>query len=248
MFEYDGMLLRFRNTHEWCQAGVTSHVQDLQDAPVTLISWLHRSLIKREAVAIHDVTKLPRRARALQVELLRQDDKSVLSVPIFCKNQLRACIGLDMTRRLRVWSSQEAIALGACAELIGMALYGSAVPKAAGEHGAAPLLYLRQRGSIRGVMLDDILGLRSARDYTRVWLADGSSVLDTRAFGVWLAMLPAANFLRIHRSAIINMKHLSDLARDRDSNVQWSVRLRGVSQPWAVSRSYRQALRTRLGV
>lgn len=83
MFAYDASLLRFRNTHEWCREGVVSHVGDLQDAPVTMIAWLHRSLARGEAVAINDVSRLPRQARALQVEMLRQGDKSVLSVPVF---------------------------------------------------------------------------------------------------------------------------------------------------------------------
>lgn len=45
MFEYDGDLLRFRNSHEWCALGVGSHLADLQDTPVAIIAWLHRDLL-----------------------------------------------------------------------------------------------------------------------------------------------------------------------------------------------------------
>lgn len=247
MFEYDAALLRFRNTHEWCREGVISHVEDLQDAPVTMIAWLQRALIRGEAVAINDVVHLPRQARALQTEMLRQGDKSVLSVPVFHANALRACIGFDMTRAKRDWTSQEAEALAATADLIGLALYG-ARPSASGTAPAPPLLYLRRRGGIRGVPVADILGLRSARDYTNVFLTDGSVILDRRAFAVWLGLVPAQTFIRIHRSAIVNIRHIGDVERPRGTDAGWTVKLFGVEKPWAVSRPYRQILRTRLGI
>lgn len=247
MFEYDAALLRFRNTHEWCREGVVSHVEDLQDAPVTMIAWLQRSLVRGEAVAINDVARLPRQARALQTEMLRQGDKSVLSVPVFHADTLRACIGFDTTRASRDWTPQEAEALAATADLIGLALYGAKV-SANGAAPAPPLLYLRRHGGIRGVPVADILGLRSARDYTNVFLADGSVILDKRAFAVWQGLVPAQTFIRIHRSAIVNIRHIGDIERPRGTGTHWTVTLFGVEKPWAVSRPYRQLLRTRLGI
>jgi len=77
MFEYDAELLRFRNTHEWSRQGIRSFVEDLQNTSVTMIAWLHQFLVKGQAVMINRVADLPRPARALQVEMLRQNDKSV---------------------------------------------------------------------------------------------------------------------------------------------------------------------------
>ena len=59
MFEYDGDLLRFRNSHEWCALGVGSHLADLQDTPVAIIAWLHRDLLAGRTVMIDDVAALP---------------------------------------------------------------------------------------------------------------------------------------------------------------------------------------------
>ncbi len=255
MFEYDDGLLRFHNTHEWCRDGVCSHVQDLQDAPVTMIGWLHRSLVKGEAVMIHDVERLPRLAGPLATEMLRQDDKSVLSVPVFGKGRLRACIGFDMTRTRRTWGAGEAVSLAACAELIGLALYNGTteappMPEAQARSASSfpPLLYLRRAGEVRGVTPGEILGLRSARDYTQVWLMGGSVMLDARPLGLWTALLPAADFLRIHRSAIVNLKHVSKIGPAGVNNGKWTVQLRASEAIWSVSRPYRQALRERLGI
>lgn len=254
MFEYDADCLRIRNTHEWVRGGITSHLEDLQDAPVTMIAWLHRFLIQGKAVMIGDVAKLPRAAGALRTEMLRQDDKSVLSVPGFYQGGLRICIGFDATAESRVWDEPVVQALSQCAHLIALARYSgrggqyhAAVNKTARPF--APLIYLRTKGGFRGVVSQEIIGLRSARNYTEIRIADGSVVVDHRALAVWLAMLPKATFLRINRTAIVNLLHVRNLDRRAGtSEERWDLHLRLSDEPWTVSRPYRTELRTRLGV
>lgn len=247
MFEYDDALLRFRNTHEWCRAGVASFLDDLQDAPVTMIAWLQQYLLTGRAVMIHEVKALPRAARALQVEMLRQGDRSVLSVPVFAGGRLRACIGLDAVREACSWSPAQIKALFQCAELIACARYPAQdKPVPAGRADFAPLIYLRKRGGVRGVTADMIVSLRSAHNYTEVRLADGSSVLDLRSLAIWSALVPASAFLRIHRTVIVNIRHIRDV--ERPANGRWLAWMRGLPSPYSVSRSCRQELRTRLGI
>lgn len=249
MFEYDTALLRFRNTHEWSRQGVRSFVEDLQDAPVTMIAWLHQFLVKGRAVMINRVADLPRPARALQVEMLRQSDKSVLSVPVFHEGRLRACVGFDATIARRRWPPADIGALFRCAELIALARYGASregQPPADASRTFAPLIYLRRQGQIVGVEPQAILGVRSQRDYTKVWLQDSSTVLDLRPLTQWAGLLPSASFLRVHRTAIVNLQHVSGL--DRRAGDRWTIGLGRLAEAWPVSRSYRQELRQRLGV
>ena len=248
MFEYDAELLRFRNTHEWCRPGVASFVEDLQGAPVTMIAWLQQFLVAGRAVMIDRVEALPRAARVLQVEMLRQGDKSVLSVPVFHDGCLRACIGLDAVRAQHRWPGAEVKGLFQCADLIASARYGrnDAAQPGAGKPDFEPLIYLRKRGGAQGVKASLIVGLRAARNYTEVWLADGSSVLDLRPLALWLALVPQASFLRIHRTALVNLLHVQDV--ERPSGDRWQVKLRALDRAWPVSRPYRQELRSRLGI
>lgn len=123
MFEYNDDLTRFRNTHEWCARNVSSHVEDLQDTPVSMIAWLHAALLEGRAVMINEVTTLPPAAKTLKREMLRQGDQSVLSVPVFHGGTLRACIGFDMVKAQRTWSSDEAAVLAGCGRLIATARY-----------------------------------------------------------------------------------------------------------------------------
>ena len=249
MFEYDADLLRFRNTHEWSRQSVKSYVKDLQNTPVAMIAWLHQFLVKGQAVMINNVADLPRPARALQVEMLRQNDKSVLSVPIFHEGRLRACIGFDATVAMRRWLAADIAALFQCAELIALARYGTHSGRrslADASRSFAPLIYLRKPGQTIGIEPQAIAGVRSARDYVKVWLQDGSAILDLRSLALWAGMLPPASFLRIHRTAIINLQHVNGL--DRRAGERWTIGLNRVADPWPVSRQYRQELRKRLGV
>ncbi|HEV7317099.1 MAG TPA: GAF domain-containing DNA-binding protein [Ensifer sp.] len=256
MFEYCDDLLRFRNTEEWVRGDVSSHVGDLQQTPVTMIGWLHQWLVAGKAVMINDVARLPRPARALQAEMLRQNDKSVLCVPVFHAGTLRGCIGFDATRALRRWPIEEIHQLVRCAKLIGIARYGRS--PAYGERdseiattsaGTDPIVHLHMPGRTRGVPLSAIVGLRSAKDYTQIWLKDEAAVLDLRPLSFWSGLLPKSSFLRIHRTAVINLSHVTELDRHSGPTKQgWAVRLRRLPELWAVSRPYRQELRSRLGI
>ena len=246
MIEYRPDMLRLRNTHEWCRGQTEPFVAELQDVPTTLIAWLHRFMVKGQAVAIHDVNDLPRTARAIQAEFQRQGNKSVLSVPVCLDGKLQGIIGFDTIVRHRHWTAGEVGALYQCANLIGQAKYGSGRPRAPLGNPAASVVYLSMRGVVRGVQPEAIVGVRSAGNYSEIWLDDGSMVLDSRALGVWSTLLPEKTFFRVHRTAIANALHVMDV--DRRSVDRWQIRMRAVDDTWPVSRSYRKPLRERMGI
>jgi len=90
------------------------------------------------------------------------------------------------------------------------------------------------------------VGVRSAGNYSEIWLDDGSMVLDSRALGVWSTLLPEKTFFRVHRTAIANALHVMDV--DRRSVDRWQIRMRAVDDAWPVSRAYRKPLRERMGI
>ena len=248
MLEYHADMLRFRNTHEWCRGQTKPFVGQLQDVPTTLMAWLHRYMMKGQTVMMHDVGSLPWTAKAIQVELLRQGNKSVLNVPVCHNKNLYGIIGFDTTVRHKTWSAAEACALYHCANLIGQAKFSQRRHQsdAAEYPGAAPVIYLSTRGMVRGTSPESIVGVRSAGNYSEVWLENGSMVLDSRALGVWEALLPPRSFFRVHRTAIVNALHV--LQVDRRHIDRWQIQMRSVASPWPVSRSYRKLLRQRMGI
>lgn len=248
MIEYRPDMLRLRNTHEWCRGQTQPFVAELQDVPTTLIAWLHRFLVKGHAVAIGDIQQLPRSARVIQAEFQRQGDKSVLSVPIFHDRKLYGIIGFDTTLQRRDWTPAEVSALYHCANLIGQAKYANSHHQRRGplHHGAGSVIYLSTRGVVRGVQPEAIVGVRSAGNYSEIWLEDGSMVLDSRALGLWSTLLPEKTFFRVHRTAIANALHVMEV--DRRGVDKWLIKMRAVHHAWPVSRAYRKPLRDRMGI
>jgi DNA-binding LytR/AlgR family response regulator len=248
MFEYDDDHLRFRNTHEWSRGSAGSFVQELQNVPVAMISWLHQHLVAGHAVMINDIDALPRSAGPLRAEFMRQSNKSVLSVPVLHDGRLVACIGFDAVERPRRWS-HEIAELFSCADLIAAARYVR--PQrgpVSDEMSSTPdaLIYLRRGSGLRGTPLTEIVGLRSSKDYTEVWLTDGTMALDLRTLTQWLGLLPAGGFVRVHRTAVVNHQFVRDVER-RDSGA-WQLRVHEFDDLWPVSRAGRAELRVRLGV
>lgn len=84
--------------------------------------------------------------------------------------------------------------------------------------------------------------LRAARDYTEVHLATGEMRLVRHPLAGWEERLPHS-FLRIHRSVIVNVDHLDAVVRREGA---WQVRLRGVREPFGVSRRLLAGVRARL--
>lgn len=248
MLEYRPDMLRFRNTHEWCRGQTEPFVAELQDVPTTLIAWLHRYMVQGYAVAVHDVNDLPRTARVIQVEFLRQGNKSVLSVPVFHNKKLFGIIGFDTTTKHKTWCADDVNALYQCANLIGQAKYSDRAghSRTTLYESTTPLIYLSMRGVVRGVQPEAIIGVRSAGNYSEIWLDNGSMVLDSRPLGMWLTLLPEKIFFRIHRTAVVNALHVVDV--DRRSVDKWLIRMRSMDSTWPVSRSYRKTLRERMGI
>src|SRR3546814_2911185 len=89
-------------------------------------------------------------------------------------------------------------------------------------------IYLSMRGLTRGIQPESIVGVRSAGNYSEVWLEDGAMVLDSRALGVWLALLPRKIFFQIHRTAIVSALHVMDV--DRRNADKWLVRMRSLTR------------------
>ena len=249
MYEYNNDQTRFRNTYDWRCTPPPTPVTELQEVPVTMIAWLHGQVSKGRAVAINDARYMPPASRTLQEELLRHGTLSSLCVPMMDNGRILGCVGFEETTRRRRWTPGEIARLSCVGDLIAAVRFHQREQAGlASERGAwfKPLVYLRRQGGIRGVTLEQIVGLRSAHDYADIWLADGSRVLKSRSIGLWQSLLPPTDFQRVHRTAIINLTQVADL--DRGAGDRWRLRLRTIAEPWPVSRAYRQELLRRLGL
>jgi two-component system LytT family response regulator len=116
-------------------------------------------------------------------------------------------------------------------------------------HGAAPLrptdsVYLRHgRGGLFAA-LRDVSAIEAAENYSTARLADGSQFLLRRTMKTWEDILPATHFMRVHRTAIVNLERVTRYERDREERTLLFVD--GVKEPMSVSRKLWPELQSRL--
>jgi len=101
------------------------------------------------------------------------------------------------------------------------------------------------KGALAGgrfASVQDIVAILSSQNYSEVLLADGERWFVRRTMQAWQQILPAGAFLSVHRTTIVNLAFVDRIERTADERS--AVTLRGVRQPFPVSRRLWPALRT----
>ena len=114
---------------------------------------------------------------------------------------------------------------------------------------SAPDAYLdrivvKARGRVRFLPVEEIAWIEADDVYVRIHSADRASYLHRAPLRELEASLDPRRFVRIHRSAIVNLEFVTELQPDAHGEFAVLLRDRTVLK---LSRSYRPALETRLG-
>lgn len=96
----------------------------------------------------------------------------------------------------------------------------------------------------RFVSLPQISAILSNENYSDLLLRSGERVLTRRTMKSWEESLPAAQFMRVHRQAIVNLQCVE--SHHRDTRETAELRVAGVRDPVPVSRSFLIDVETRL--
>jgi PAS domain S-box-containing protein len=117
VFRYDHDNRTLTNTHEWCQEGVTSEKQNLQDMPYDVIpNWAERHQ-RGEIIHVPNVQELPHDS-PLRAVLEPQKVRTLITVPMIAEGVCLGFVGFDDVRNLRSWSEDEKNILRVLAEMI----------------------------------------------------------------------------------------------------------------------------------
>jgi two-component system LytT family response regulator len=109
---------------------------------------------------------------------------------------------------------------------------------------ADDILHLSSGSAARFAAVADLSAIEAEENYSLVRLADGTSVLVRRSLKAWEDMLPAMQFMRVHRTVIVNLARLTGYRRDAQKAI--SVQVHGVADSLPVSRLYWMELKARL--
>jgi PAS domain S-box-containing protein len=117
VFRYDHDARTLSNTHEWCQEGVTSEKQNLQDLPYDLLpGWIERHQ-QGEIIHVPNVKELPEDS-PLRIALEPQQIQTLITVPMIAGGDCLGFVGFDDVQHLREWSEDEKNLLRVLAEMI----------------------------------------------------------------------------------------------------------------------------------
>lgn len=97
-------------------------------------------------------------------------------------------------------------------------------------------LCLSDQGRMHFLKVSDIVYIAAADDYTEVHLASGRMRLALRSLLEWEERLPDQHFIRIHRSTIVNLEHVTAVKRTR--SYAYHVHLADRDEPVTMSRRY----------
>jgi two-component system, LytTR family, response regulator len=106
-------------------------------------------------------------------------------------------------------------------------------------------LFLRLDGRMTFVRVRDIVAVLAAGDNALLHLADGGQARVRKPLREWVDRLPEREFVRIHRSTMINLEFVERV--EEWSHFSYRVYLRGLTEPLQMSRRWGARVRTRLG-
>ena len=90
--------------------------------------------------------------------------------------------------------------------------------------------------------INEILYINAENQYSSIHLTEGKSLLIRKSISSWEKMLPEKEFLRIHRSTIINMEYIVKMGRWDNSSLL--VYIKNIEEPFVISKRYAAKLRS----
>ena len=94
----------------------------------------------------------------------------------------------------------------------------------------------------RFIKISSITFIEPVGNYSKIVTIEGKHCLVLKTLKQWQEELPDNNFVRIHRSSIINIEHLDHI--EKKSNTRHRAYLKNIPEPLEVSRRYAKKLKS----
>lgn len=122
IFQYDPDAPTISNTFEWCSAGTSVQIHNLQHVDMSQLPWMESQLDQQHIVHIPDVAQLDDSLRAEREMLREQGIQSLLMIPMVEHAQTIGFLGIDAVHSRYYWPNEKIILLQIVAETVTNAL------------------------------------------------------------------------------------------------------------------------------
>lgn len=109
-------------THEWCNTGIQPEIGTIANIPLGVFPWWIGQLQEHKIVHVADVNQMPPEADEEQRQLIRQNIKSLVSLPVEGVDKIHGFIGIDSVQDFKNWSDEHLEMLNILAYLIAQGL------------------------------------------------------------------------------------------------------------------------------
>lgn len=107
-------------------------------------------------------------------------------------------------------------------------------------------IFVKLNKTVKFIKLNTIICICSAKEYTQVYTNEGNKGLILLALSEWETKLPSSQFIRIHRSTVININFVNKI--EPWFNNSYKVFMKGIDEPMMMSRRYVAKIKDRLGL
>lgn len=105
-------------------------------------------------------------------------------------------------------------------------------------------IFVNEKDKPRILKVGEILWIKAEAEYSQVYTLNDKKYLIRKLIKTWEEQLPTAVFLRIHRSAIINLNYVEKI--EKWSNRSFIILLKHTDEKFIVSQRYTQKIKSRL--
>jgi len=106
-------------------------------------------------------------------------------------------------------------------------------------------LFILLNSQMKFIKISDILAIESSGDYTELILKNNNKGLSSKPMREWEMRLPENHFIRIHRTAIVNLNYIQKV--EDWFNNSYKVHINGIAEPLLMSRRCALKLKEKMG-
>ena len=129
-------------------------------------------------------------------------------------------------------------------EILRSSASGNEEKKLSDRYGANDKLYVRVNGKPQFLKINQIICITSDRQYTSLKYLNGRNFVMRKSISNWESILPKDNFIRIHRSTIINFDMVEKI--ENSGNAGMKIFLKNHEEPFTASKRYSSKLKKNL--
>lgn len=104
-------------------------------------------------------------------------------------------------------------------------------------------IFVSDNKVVKFVNIREISAIQSVGNYSKLILSSGEKLIIYKTLKEWSLRLPENKFVRIHRTAIVNIDYISKM--EKWFNYSFRIFISGIETPFVVSKSFTSELKER---